>query len=439
MMHRELSTLSQLMVSLLLLLFMNNCKSSSSAYPLRSARSAMNLEADLPQIETVVFHLNDSVTRVFFKITNENLLYKRMDTSAAFFAHLKVFMEARSLDSPRKIADSLSLFLYDRSEEEQVKLRSLQTSYTCNLRKGNYVMNIICADENRHVRYMKTVEVNKTSRSSYQNFLLLRNDSVHFGNQILVGATYKICYAYPADLQLGVGNERYLLRRGFYPPGGPAATPFAAKEKTEDLRKPEDETLIGSTDSLWSIRAEQDGYLRISVQTSAHEGLSLFTVDESFPGVSSTREMIQCTRYLMSKEEFEKCLVADDPKSAIEKFWLDIGGSQERARELVRKYYNRVKEANKNFSSYMPGWKTDRGMIYIVMGQPYNTLSGENSETWVYGTEANPNALRFLFIRKESACTDMDYTLERSFLYRDPFHQAVAYWRQGLVFNEPGR
>ena len=68
MMHRELSTLSQLMVSLLLLLFMNNCKSSSSAYPLRSARSAMNLEADLPQMETVVFHLNDSVTRVFLKL-----------------------------------------------------------------------------------------------------------------------------------------------------------------------------------------------------------------------------------------------------------------------------------------------------------------------------------------------------------------------------------
>ncbi|NBQ47786.1 MAG: hypothetical protein EBU33_04945, partial [Sphingobacteriia bacterium] len=67
------------MVSLLLLLFLNNCKSSSSAYPLRPARSAMNLEADLPQMETVVFHLNDSVTQVFFKITNENLLYKRMD------------------------------------------------------------------------------------------------------------------------------------------------------------------------------------------------------------------------------------------------------------------------------------------------------------------------------------------------------------------------
>ena len=439
MMQRELSTLSQLMVSLLLLLFLNNCKSSSSAYPLRPARSAMNLEADLPQMETVVFHLNDSVTQVFFKITNENLLYKRMDTSAAFFARLKVFTEVRSIDFPRKIADSLSLFLYDRSEEEQVKLRSLQTSYTCKLRKGNYVMNILCADENRHVRYMKTVEVNKNSHATYQNFLLLRNDSVHFGNQILVGSTYKVRYAYPDDLLLGHGSSRHLLRIGLYPPGGPALPPFATNEKTEKFPKSADETLIGSTDSLWTIMAGQDGYLHISADASAQEGLALYTVDESFPGVSNTREMIQCTRYLMSKEEFEKCLVADDPKAAIDKFWLDIGGSQERARELVRKYYNRVKEANKNFSSYMPGWKTDRGMIYIVMGQPYNTLSGKNSETWVYGTEANPNSLRFLFIKNESACADMDYTLERSLLYRDPFHQAVAYWRQGLVFNEPGR
>lgn len=399
----------------------------------------MNLEADLPQMETVVFHLNDSVTRVFFKITNENLLYKRMDTSAAFFARLKVFTEVRSMDSPRKIADSLSLFLYDRSEEEQVKLRSLQTSYTCNLRKGNYVMNIICADENRHVRYMKTVAVNKTSRANYQNFLLLHNDSVYFGNQIVLGSTYKIRYAYPADLQLASGGARYLLRRGFYPPGGPALPPFATNQKTEKFLKPADETLIVSTDSLWSITAVQDCYLHISADASAQEGLSLYSVDDSFPGVGNTREMIQCTRYLMSKEEFEKCLVADDSKAAIDKFWLDIGGSQERARELVRKYYNRVKEANKNFSSDLPGWKTDRGMIYIVMGEPYSILSGKNSETWVYGTESNPNSMRFLFIRNESACADMDYTLERSLLYRDPFHQAVAYWRQGLVFNEPAR
>jgi len=165
----------------------------------------------------------------------------------------------------------------------------------------------------------------------------------------------------------------------------------------------------------------------------------LFTVDESFPGVSNTREMIQCTRYIMSKDEYDKCLFAEDQKAAIDKFWLGIGGSQERARELLRKYYSRVKEANKHYSSYLPGWKTDRGMIYVVMGQPYSTFSGKDSETWVYGTEANPSALRFVFSKSKTARTENDFVLERSPFYRDPFHMAVEYWRQGLVFNDVRR
>ena len=35
-------------------------------------------------------------------------------------------------------------------------------------------------------------------------------------------------------------------------------------------------------------------------------------------------------------------------------------------------YYNRVAYANDHFSNYMEGWKTDMGMVYIVLGKPDN-------------------------------------------------------------------
>jgi GWxTD domain-containing protein len=35
-------------------------------------------------------------------------------------------------------------------------------------------------------------------------------------------------------------------------------------------------------------------------------------------------------------------------------------------------YYNRVAYANDHFSHYMEGWKTDMGMVYIVLGKPDN-------------------------------------------------------------------
>src|SRR5262249_9987218 len=38
--------------------------------------------------------------------------------------------------------------------------------------------------------------------------------------------------------------------------------------------------------------------------------------------------------------------------------------------EYKQKYYERIQFANEHYSSGMPGWKTDRGRIYIIHGKP---------------------------------------------------------------------
>lgn len=40
--------------------------------------------------------------------------------------------------------------------------------------------------------------------------------------------------------------------------------------------------------------------------------------------------------------------------------------------ELLYEYYRRVEYANENFKHYFEGWKTDMGMIYIILGAPSN-------------------------------------------------------------------
>lgn len=40
--------------------------------------------------------------------------------------------------------------------------------------------------------------------------------------------------------------------------------------------------------------------------------------------------------------------------------------------EMFAEYYSRVKYANDNFSSYREGWKSDRGMVFIILGPPNN-------------------------------------------------------------------
>lgn len=68
--------------------------------------------------------------------------------------------------------------------------------------------------------------------------------------------------------------------------------------------------------------------------------------------------------------------------------------------EDMEQYYRRVVFANKNFSHYMEGWKTDRGMVYIMFGPPSNIdrhpfdSDAKPYETWFY----NDLNYQFLFV-----------------------------------------
>lgn len=64
------------------------------------------------------------------------------------------------------------------------------------------------------------------------------------------------------------------------------------------------------------------------------------------------------------------------------------------------RYYRRVRYANKEFTQYKDGWKTDRGMIYILFGAPNQVFYSDfvsddiNSQQWVYFN----NAITFTFL-----------------------------------------
>ena len=101
---------------------------------------------------------------------------------------------------------------------------------------------------------------------------------------------------------------------------------------------------------------------------------------------------------------------------------------------MIRKYYNRMQDANLYFTSYLEGWKTDRGMIYLIYGTPNTIIRNANSETWTYGEENNINSLQYTFSRVDNPFTDNDFTLERSGVYKQSWYVAVDIWRQGRTY-----
>ena len=123
-------------------------------------------------------------------------------------------------------------------------------------------------------------------------------------------------------------------------------------------------------------------------------------------------------------------------KTAVDSFWVSAGGSHDRARVLVKKYYNRVKDANDYFSSYIEGWKSDRGLIYIIYGPPNVVYKSSGTENWVYGAENNFNSLTLTFVKVINPFTDNDYRLERSETFKTGWFNSVEMWRQGRVYGE---
>jgi GWxTD domain-containing protein len=78
--------------------------------------------------------------------------------------------------------------------------------------------------------------------------------------------------------------------------------------------------------------------------------------------------------YIITDEEraaFKKLSTDDEREQFIEQFWERRNpnpGSPEN--EFKEEYYRRIAYANERFASGFPGWKTDRGRIYIMYGPP---------------------------------------------------------------------
>lgn len=78
--------------------------------------------------------------------------------------------------------------------------------------------------------------------------------------------------------------------------------------------------------------------------------------------------------YIITSEEravFKKLTTAEEKEQFIESFWLrrdPSPGTSEN--EFKEEHYRRIAFANERYASGIPGWKTDRGRIYIMFGKP---------------------------------------------------------------------
>src|SRR3954466_14876244 len=78
--------------------------------------------------------------------------------------------------------------------------------------------------------------------------------------------------------------------------------------------------------------------------------------------------------YIITDEErkaFKKLETDEERERFIEEFWRRRDPDPDTdENEYREEYYERIAYGNEHFASGIPGWKTDRGRIYIVYGKP---------------------------------------------------------------------
>lgn len=174
------------------------------------------------------------------------------------------------------------------------------------------------------------------------------------------------------------------------------------------------------------------------MEIAPHQRSRLLVVrPRGFPRVTTLDEMIDALAYLLTPRE-RQALQADTALDArrarFDRFWARAAPNREAAAVLMRRYYSRVEEANRRFSSFKAGWQTDRGMVFVVLGPPVHVETWPDREVWYYSFDDTDATRTYVFERGRSGEQVQPfphYVLVRGPAYQRHWQRAVEGWRRG--------
>lgn len=374
--------------------------------------------------EFTVFHAEDSLSKVFFKMNPDELLFVRQSNDQ-FKAVLKVYAQlVESYESAVPLDTHTVAYAFEMSEKGAPAIMSFDFPVK---HTGDQLLRLTFTDANKN--YSEDFFVNFTNAYKHTRqffFVTDKNLLPMFRNSVSANDAVHIQYRDSAVTTLWCKyyNRNFAL----------APPPFSFDSREEFNYHPDSVFRLDLSDTTGLV-LKKEGFYHFQVDSSEKDGLTLFRFSTGFPVITTPLQMVESARYLTSKREYEEMLSGGSYKSAIENYWLLRTGNAEKARMIIKKYYTRVQEANRYFTSYTEGWRTDRGMLYIVFGSPNSIYRNAQSESWIYGTPNSALSLNFFFTKVINPFTDNDFTLSRSPMYEQPWTRAVEVWRQGRAYN----
>ena len=195
-----------------------------------------------------------------------------------------------------------------------------------------------------------------------------------------------------------------------------------------------------AVDSFFSLPANTNFVLKTKglyfaqSDTSNSKGIGFSVMENLYPKFAKIENLIEALIYISTPEEQNQISGSANKKNALDGYWLKLAGNEENARRVIKLYYQRVEYANRAYTTYKEGWKTDMGMVYIAFGAPQISAQG-NQQLWTYYLNAGNVKVTFAFVQKKNQFSEKHYELIRKSDYAAIWYEAVEKWRMGLVAN----
>lgn len=116
----------------------------------------------------------------------------------------------------------------------------------------------------------------------------------------------------------------------------------------------------------------------LCVISQAQSKTSIVCYDDKLPPKEWITKEVSFIITKQEKEVFYKLENDTDRKKFIENFWLRRDPDPDTVEnEYKDEFCERISYANKTFESGIPGWKTDRGRVYLILGKPDSVEKGK--------------------------------------------------------------
>ncbi len=283
-------------------------------------------------------------------------------------------------------------------------------------------------------------DLNKNSRTEF--FQELKKDELWSDNDFIIKNAEESQIRYLPVLKSG---EKYSIQSEYFKPENgllyyipqdvPLAYPPFYGKPIPDLTLKSFKPKTLEYHNGFIVSAEKKGIYHLQADSLRKDGISMYLFTDYYPLVKTPTDLARALRYLTSLDEYLKIINASNLKVAVDSFWLSHNTEMNQAAAMIKEYYSRVEKANLYFTSFTEGWRTDRGMIFIMLGAPTNVFMYKDREVWRYGARLSLKYDEFIFWKIDNPFTDNHYLLERKISYKPLWYDAVESWRTGNIYR----